>query len=103
MRRERSRPLLDKLHEWLTEHQNEYLPRGPMAKAVGYALGNWTELTLFLDDVHLPPDNNRSEAALRVAAVDVSLCTLSSSARNDESAVVARNATRATRAFATVA
>ena len=69
MRRARSKPLLDKLHEWLTEHQNEYLPKGPMAKAVGYALGNWTELTLFIEDVHLPPDNNRSEAALRVAAL----------------------------------
>jgi len=28
-----------------------------------------TELTRFLDDARIPPDNNRSEAALRIAAL----------------------------------
>ena len=69
MRRARSRPLLEKLRAWLIENQATHLPKGPMAKAIGYALANWTELTKFLDDAHLPPDNNRSEAALRVAAL----------------------------------
>jgi hypothetical protein len=30
---------------------------------------NWTELTRFLHDARIPPDNNRSEAALRIAAL----------------------------------
>lgn len=40
-----------------------------MGTAISYALNNWTELTQFLDDHRIPPDNNRSEAALRVVAL----------------------------------
>ena len=69
MRHARSKPLLDKLHTWLVEKKDSYLPKGGMGSAIRYALDNWTELTRFLDDVHVPPDNNRSEAALRVAAL----------------------------------
>lgn len=69
MRQERSRPLMDKLHAHLTEQQPLHLPKGPMSKAIGYILGNWQELTAFLDDVRLPPDNNRSESALRIVAL----------------------------------
>lgn len=69
MRQARSKPLLDKLHAWLIEKKDTYLPKGGMGAAIRYALDNWTELTRFLDDVHVPPDNNRSEAALRVAAI----------------------------------
>jgi transposase len=69
MRRTRSKPILDKLHAWLIERRDSYLPKGGMGAAIRYALDNWTELTRFLDDVHVPPDNNRSEAALRVAAL----------------------------------
>ncbi len=69
LRQERSRPLMDKLHAHLTEQKPLHLPKGPMSKAIGYILGNWKELTAFLDDVRLPPDNNRSESALRVVAL----------------------------------
>ena len=40
-----------------------------MGEAIGYALGQWDALTLFLTDPHLPIDNNASERALRVAAL----------------------------------
>lgn len=69
MRRSRSKPVLDKLHAWLVERKDTFLPKSGMGTAIRYALDNWTELTRFLDDVHVPPDNNRSEAALRVAAL----------------------------------
>lgn len=69
MRQARSKPILDKLHAWLVEKKDTYLPKGGMGAAIRYALDNWTELTVFLADVHVPPDNNRSEAALRVAAL----------------------------------
>ena len=69
MRQTRSKPILDKLYAWLVERRDSYLPKSGMGAAVRYALDNWTELTRFLDDVHVPPDNNRSEAALRVAAL----------------------------------
>lgn len=60
---------MDKLHAHLTEQKPLHLPKGPMSKAIGYILGNWKELTAFLDDVRLPPDNNRSESALRIVAL----------------------------------
>jgi transposase len=69
LRQERSRPLMDKLHAHLTAQEPLHLPKGPMSKAIGYILGNWKELTAFLDDARLPPDNNRSESALRVVAL----------------------------------
>lgn len=69
MRQARSKPILEKLHTWLIEKKDSYLPKGGMGSAIRYSLDNWTELTRFLDDVQVPPDNNRSEAALRVAAL----------------------------------
>jgi hypothetical protein len=30
-----------------------------MASAIRYALNSWQELTRFLDDAQIPPDNNR--------------------------------------------
>jgi transposase len=69
LRQEHSRPLMDKLHAHLTEQKPHHLPKGPMGKAISYILGNWKELTQFLDDVRLPPDNSRSEAALRIVAL----------------------------------
>jgi transposase len=38
-------------------------------RTIRYALRQWPELTVFLDDPNVPPDNNRSEAALRVVAL----------------------------------
>jgi len=69
LRSQRSRPHMDKLHAYLTEQKPHHLPKGPMGKAISYILGNWKELTQFLEDVRLPPDNNRSEAALRIVAL----------------------------------
>lgn len=69
LRAERSVPLMGKLAVWLEQQTTKHLPQGPMGKAVRYAIDNWTELTRFLSDPKIPPDNNRSEAALRVAAL----------------------------------
>ena len=60
---------MEKLHAYLTGQKPHHLPKGPMGKAISYILGNWKELTQFLEDVRLPPDNNRSEAALRIVAL----------------------------------
>jgi transposase len=66
-----------------------------MGEAIGYALGQWDALTLFLTDPHLPVDNNASERALRVAARRGSLCVTPSSAWNPKRSLVRRIATRA--------
>jgi hypothetical protein len=62
-------PVMDAFHAWLLEEQGRHPPRGAMGEAIGYALGQWDALTLFLTDQHLPIDNNASERALRVAAL----------------------------------
>ena len=69
LRRGRARPIMDRLHGWLVERKDQYAPKSPMASAVRYALNNWDELTRFLDDARIPPDNNRSESALRIVAL----------------------------------
>lgn len=69
LRRARARPIMDRLHAWVLERQDQHAPKSPMGSALRYAINNWTELTRFLDDARIPPDNNRSESALRVVAL----------------------------------
>jgi transposase len=69
MRQARSRPILDELHRWLKEQKGQHPPKGPMGRAIGYALRQWEALTVFLDDAKIPPDNNASERALKVIAL----------------------------------
>jgi transposase len=69
MRQSRSRAVMDEFKAWLEAEQPRHPPRGPMGEAIGYALGQWDALALFLTDQHLPVDNNASERALRVAAL----------------------------------
>jgi transposase len=69
LRRARARPIMERLHSWLVERKDQHAPKSPMGSALRYAVNNWTELTRFLDDARIPPDNNRSESALRVVAL----------------------------------
>ena len=69
MRRARAGPIMAKLMTWLLRQQPLHLPKGPMGTAISYALNSWKELTRFLEDARIPPDNNRSESALRVVAL----------------------------------
>jgi transposase len=64
-----SRAVMAKLHEWMTTQQGLHLPKGPMGKAISYALDNWDNLQVFLSDVRVPVDNNASERALRIVAL----------------------------------
>jgi len=69
LRNQRSRSIMDKLNSWLLDQQGLHPPRSPIGKAISYALNNWPSLTLFLDDVRLPLDNNMSERQLRPIAI----------------------------------
>jgi transposase len=69
MRQTQSRAVMDEFKAWLDAEQPRHPPRSPMGEAIGYALGQWKELTLFLTDPHLPIDNNASERALRTCAL----------------------------------
>lgn len=69
IRNTKSRDIMNRLAKWLREHHDAYPPKSPMGKAISYSAKNWAELTRFLDDPKIPPDNNRSESALRVVAL----------------------------------
>ena len=95
LRQQRSKPVMEAFRAWLEAEQPKHLPKGPMGEAIGYALNQWHTLIPFLEDPRLPPDNNASENALRVAATRGSLCSTPSSARNPKRELVGRIATRA--------
>jgi transposase len=69
LRQAEAAPLMDKLKSWLEARQGLHPPKSKLGIAIRYALRQWAELTVFLDDPTVPPDNNRSEAALRVVAL----------------------------------
>jgi transposase len=60
---------MSRFRSWLEHHRELYPPKGPLGKAISYALDNWTELMVFLDNVNIPVDNNASERALRIVAL----------------------------------
>jgi len=69
MRQLRSRPIADKLHEWLRLHRQKATTGTAIAKAIDYSLGRWQALTRFLDDGALPIDNNWVENRIRPIAL----------------------------------
>jgi transposase len=70
MRQAESAAVMEAFKAWLDLEEARQLPKSPIAQAIGYALSLWDALTLFLTDRHLPIDNNASEPALRVAALE---------------------------------
>lgn len=65
LRKEESAPVLTLLHEKLLEWKEQLLPKHPMAEAVNYALGQWTELNVFCSDGAVAIDNNVSEREMK--------------------------------------
>lgn len=62
-------PVLAALREYLEKIGGEVLPKSEAGKAVAYALNNWRALTRYVEDGHLPIDNNHTERSLRGIAV----------------------------------
>ena len=69
LRQLESRPILDKLGDYLLEIQLEVLPKSPEGRAVRYVLKNWTALNRYIEDGHLEIDNNGTERTIRGIAV----------------------------------
>lgn len=68
IRQTRSRKVLALLKKWL-DLQVAVELKGPLAKAIRYALNNWEALCTYTDDAELTIDNNKAERALRAVAV----------------------------------
>ena len=58
-------PLLAELRQKLLAWKEQLLPKHPMAEAVNYTLGQWTELNVFCSDGAVPIDNNVSEREMK--------------------------------------
>jgi transposase len=69
IRQQQSRPVVDKLHGWLTEHRAKVPEGSATAKAIDYNLRRWVALTRFVDDGQLPVDNNWVENQIRPVAL----------------------------------
>ena len=65
VRQQRSKPVADALHDWLSEQRLKLAKADATAKAIDYTLSNWRGLTRFLDDGEVPIDNNAAENAVR--------------------------------------
>lgn len=65
LRQEQSAPVLAQLRKKLLEWKERLLPKHPMAEAIHYALGQWTELNVFCSDGAVPIDNNVSEREMK--------------------------------------
>ena len=68
-RRERSRPVIDALKQWLMQQRQKVPDGSATAKAIDYSLNRWAALTRFVDDGELPIDNNWIENRIRPIAL----------------------------------
>lgn len=70
LRHTRSRPLVDGIRSWCELTLPKVLPKGPLGRAIQYAINHWAALTAFVDNpVIREIDNNGCESALRAVAV----------------------------------
>jgi len=69
LHQEKSKPLLDALKNWLDREHRLAIPKTPIAEAIGYALNQWTALTVFVTDGDLAIDNNTAERAIKPFAI----------------------------------
>ncbi len=64
-RQQKSAPIMAQFKAWLDDLAPKLPPSTRLAKAVHYALGQWSKLSVFLTDPLVPLDNNRCENAIR--------------------------------------
>lgn len=69
LRTTRTRPLMARLLLWARAQRRTHGPKSLIGRAAGFIVRNRKALTRFLYVPGLPPDNNRSEAALRRVAL----------------------------------
>lgn len=69
IREKKSKPVLDKLKEYLVYLQTSKLPKNPIKESADYALNQWEELSGFLKDGRYSLDNNAIEREMRPIAI----------------------------------
>lgn len=73
LRQTEARPIWDTIEGWLEEVKQRttrvILPKSDLAKALGYVRNHAVELRRYLDDPHLPIDNNETEQLMKQVAL----------------------------------
>jgi transposase len=69
VRQARSKPLLEALHDWMSQQRRRLSGKSTLGKALQYALNRWDALARYVEDGRLSIDNNLSERRLRGIAV----------------------------------
>ncbi|SES82609.1 IS66 C-terminal element, partial [Nitrosomonas marina] len=69
LRKQKSLPTLDALHDWLMQTRMQTANGGASAKALDYTLKRWPSLVRYAHTGHLPIDNNPVENVIRPIAV----------------------------------
>ena len=69
VRQARARPIADALHEWMLAQRKLVSEGSAIAKALDYSLRRWDAFTRYLDDGHVPIDNNWLENQIRPWAI----------------------------------
>lgn len=65
LRQQKSKPILDKFHEWLLESQEKVLPKSQLGGAINYTVNQWPKLLTYLEDGDISIDNNVTERDIR--------------------------------------
>ena len=62
---------MQRIHRWCTnlKERRVHLPQSNMGKALSYLLGNWEQISRYLEDGRLEIDNNLVENAIRPTAI----------------------------------
>jgi len=69
LRDQYSRPLMAQLKTWLADTQPTAIPKSPLGKAITYAINQWLNLLVYLDDGAVPISNIIVEQRIRPLAV----------------------------------
>lgn len=71
IRQQQSRPLIKRLHRTLIHLQSsrQHLPKSLLGQAISYTLGQWSGLTVYLENGLVEIDNNLVENAIRPTAI----------------------------------
>jgi hypothetical protein len=70
VRAQQSQPIVTRLQRAITrlKTRGQHLPQSPLGKALDYALGVWSTLTVFLNDGRVEIDNNGVENVMPSSA-----------------------------------
>ncbi|MBE0379540.1 transposase [Pseudoalteromonas prydzensis ACAM 620] len=64
-RQTQSKPILDKLKQWLEKHQPNLVGNSKLIDAANYMANQWPKLIMYINDGRLSIDNNRAERAIK--------------------------------------